>query len=230
MHGDAWAFVLLGLLGAYHGLNPAMGWLFAVGLGLQERSRRAVLRSLLPIAVGHEVSIVLIAALVLGLGVVADSTVLHVCAGVALIGFGVFRFVKPHAHFRWTKMRVNRRELSWWSFLMSTAHGAGLMVAPVLIGAGAASSAQADSMPGMDMTSAVAHDHELAHVQSASLSLPGSALGLLLHVTSMILVMGVVAVVVYDRVGVAVLRRAWVNTEWLWAGAFVLAGVVTLFT
>jgi hypothetical protein len=230
MHGDAWAFVLLGLLGAYHGLNPAMGWLFAVGLGLQERSRRAVLRSLLPIALGHECSIVLIAALVLGLGVVADSTVLHVAAGIALIGFGVFRFAKPHAHFRWTKMRVNRRELSWWSFLMSTAHGAGLMVAPVLIGAGAAN-AQADSMPGMHMgPSAVAHDHELAHIQSASLSLPGSALGLLLHVTSMILVMGVVAVLVYDRVGVAVLRRAWVNTEWLWAGAFVLAGLVTLVT
>jgi hypothetical protein len=226
----AWPYVLLGLLGAYHGLNPAMGWLFAVGLGLQERSRRAVLRSLLPIALGHECSILLIAALVLGLGVVADSTVLHVGAGVALIGFGLFRFVKPHAHFRWTKMRVNRRELSWWSFLMATAHGAGLMVAPVLIGAGAASSAQADQMPGMHMTSPVMHDHELLHVQSASLSLPGSALGLLLHVTAMVLVMGVVAVVVYDRLGVRVLRRAWVNTEWLWAGAFVLAGVVTLFT
>ena len=229
-----WTYVLLGLLGAYHGLNPAMGWLFAVGLGLQERSRRAVLRSLLPIALGHECSIVLIAALVLGFGVVADSMVLHVCAGVALIGFGVFRFVKPHAHFRWTKMRVNRRELGWWSFLMSTAHGAGLMVAPVLIGAGAASSAQADQMrmPGMAMPmhSAVAHDHELAHLQSAAQSLPGSALGLLLHVTTMVLVMGVVAVVVYDRLGVAVLRRAWLNTEWLWAGAFVLAGVVTLFT
>jgi hypothetical protein len=231
MHGDAWAFVLLGLLGAYHGLNPAMGWLFAVGLGLQERSRKAVLRSLLPIALGHECSIVLIAALVLGLGVVADSTVLHVTAGIALIGFGLFRFFKPHAHFRWTKMRVNRRELGWWSFLMSTAHGAGLMVAPVLIGA-AAASAQADQvhMAGMSMGSPVAHDHELAHVQSASLSLPGSALGLLLHLTAMILVMGVVAVLVYDRAGVAVLRRAWVNTDWLWAGAFVLAGVVTLFT
>lgn len=230
MHG-AWPYVLLGLLGAYHGLNPAMGWLFAVGLGLQERSRGAVLRSLLPIAVGHECSILLIAALVLGLGVVADSTVLHVSAGLALIGFGVFRFIKPHAHFRWTKMRVNRRELSWWSFLMATAHGAGLMVAPVLIGAGAASSAAAQQMPGMDMSSSpVVHDHELMHVQSASLSLPGSALGLLLHVTSMVLVMGVVAVVVYDRLGVRVLRRAWVNTEWLWAGAFVLAGVVTLFT
>jgi hypothetical protein len=234
-HG--WAFVLLALLGAYHGLNPAMGWLFAVGLGLQDRSRRAVLRSLLPIALGHECSIVLIAALVLGLGVVADSTALHVGAGVALMGFGIFRFIKPRAHFRWTKMRVNRRELSWWSFLMSTAHGAGLMVAPVLIGAGAASSAQADqtsmpgmSMPGMDASSPVAHDHELAHVHDAALSLPGSVIGLLLHVTSMILVMGVVAVVVYDRVGVRVLRRAWLNTEWLWAGAFVLAGVVTLFT
>jgi hypothetical protein len=228
----AWPYVLLGLLGAYHGLNPAMGWLFAVGLGLQERSRGAVLRSLLPIALGHECSILLVAALVLGLGVVADSTVLHVGAGLSLIGFGVFRFVKPHAHFRWTKMRVNRRELSWWSFLMATAHGAGLMVAPVLIGAGAASSAQADqmAMPGMHMGSPVVHDHELMHVQSASLSLPGSALGLLLHVTSMVLVMGVVAVVVYDRLGVRVLRRAWVNTEWLWAGAFVLAGVVTLFT
>jgi hypothetical protein len=235
MHGATWAYVLLGLLGAYHGLNPAMGWLFAVGLGMQERSRRAVLRSLLPIAIGHECSIVLIAALVLGLGVVADSTVLHVGAGLALMAFGIFRFVKPHAHFRWTKMRVNRRELSCWSFLMSTAHGAGLMVAPVLIGAGAASSAQADagmtmSMPGMSMSSPVAHDHELAHVHDAALSLPASALGLLLHVTAMLLVMGVVAVIVYDRVGVRVLRRAWVNTEWLWAGAFVLAGVVTLFT
>ena len=227
-HDAAW-LTLVGL-GAYHGVNPAMGWLFAVSRGMQERSRRAVLRSLVPIAIGHEASIALVAALVVGLSVVADSSVLRMVAAATLLAFGIFRFVKPHAHFRWTKARVNRRELSWWSFLMSTAHGAGLMVAPVLIGAGAAS-ARADSMAGMSMgPSAVAHDHELAHVQSASLSLPGSALGLLLHVTSMILVMGVVAVLVYDRLGVAVLRRAWVNTDWLWAGAFVLAGVVTLFT
>jgi hypothetical protein len=215
---DVWAYVLLGLLGAYHGINPAMGWLFAVALGMQERSRRAVLRSLLPIAIGHECSILLIAALVLGLGLFTDSTALHVGAGLSLIGFGVFRFVKPRAHFRWTKMQVNRRELSWWSFLMSTAHGAGLMVAPVLIGAGAAGTAQASS------------DHELQHVQMAALSIPGSALALLLHVATMILVMGVVAVVVYERLGVAILRQAWLNTEWLWAGAFILAGLITLFT
>jgi hypothetical protein len=215
---DVWAYVLLGLLGAYHGINPAMGWLFAVALGMQERSRRAVLRSLLPIAIGHECSILLVAALVLGLGLLADSTALHVGAGLSLIAFGIFRFVKPRAHFRWTKMRVNRRELSWWSFLMSTAHGAGLMVAPVLIGAGAAEKAQASS------------DHELQHVQMAALSIPGSALALLLHVTTMILVMGVIAVVVYERLGVAIVRQAWLNTEWLWAGAFILAGVITLFT
>ena len=134
---DAWPYILLGLLGAYHGLNPAMGWLFAVALGMQERSRRAVLRSLVPIAIGHEASIVLVAVLVVGLGLLADTHALHVGAGVALIAFGIFRFARPRAHFRWTKLQVNRRELGWWSFLMSTAHGAGLMVAPVLIGAGA---------------------------------------------------------------------------------------------
>jgi hypothetical protein len=217
VHG-AWPYILLGLLGAYHGLNPAMGWLFAVALGMQERSRRAVLRSLLPIAIGHECSIVLIAAVVLGLGLLGDSSALHLGAGIGLILFGIFRFVKPHAHFRWTSMTVNRRELSCWSFLMSTAHGAGFMVAPVLIGAGAADTAAASS------------DHELQHVQTASLSIPGGALALLLHVASMILVMGIVSIVVYEKLGVAILRQAWLNTEWLWAGAFVLAGVVTLFT
>jgi hypothetical protein len=133
--------------------------------------------------------------------------------------FGIFRFAKPHAHFRWTRMTVNRRELGWWSFLMSTAHGAGFMVAPVLIGAGAASA-----------NASTSSDHELEHVRTAAMSIPGSGLALLLHVASMILVMGVVAVLVYEKLGVAIVRQAWVNTEWLWAGSFVLAGVVTLFT
>ena len=213
----AWPWILLGLLGAYHGVNPAMGWLFAVALGMQERSRRAVVRSLLPIAIGHECSIVLVAAVVLGLGLLADSSALHLGAGVTLVAFGVFRFVKPRAHFRWTTMRVNRRELTWWSFLMSTAHGAGLMVAPVLIGAGAAGAAEAS-------------DHELHHVQMAAMSPLAGALALLLHVAMMVAVMGVVAVVVYEKLGVAVLRQAWLNTEWLWASAFVMAGLLTLFT
>src|SRR5919112_5885592 len=143
MHG-LWPWILLGLLGAYHGLNPAMGWLFAVALGMQEGDRRAVVRALPPIAIGHEADIALAALLVLGLGVLADTSALKVGAGVALVAFGVFRFVKPRAHFRWVKARVNRVELGWWAFLMATAHGAGLMVAPVLLGAGAAGTAAAD--------------------------------------------------------------------------------------
>src|SRR6185436_4465311 len=142
--GGLWPWVLMALLGAYHGLNPAMGWLFAVALGMQEGDRRAVLRALPPIALGHEASIVVAAALVLGLGVLADTAALHMGAGIALFVFGIFRFIKPRAHFRWVKARVSRGELAWWSFLMSTAHGAGLMVAPVLIGAGVASASAHD--------------------------------------------------------------------------------------
>jgi hypothetical protein len=214
---EAWPWVLMALLGAYHGLNPAMGWLFAVALGMQERDRRAVLRALPPIAIGHELAIAVVVLLVLGLGALTDPSALHLGAGVALIAFGVFRFVKPRAHPRWTRARVNRRELTWWSFLMSSAHGAGLMVAPVVIGAGAASEAAAD-------------DHALSAVQAQAMSIPGSVLAVTLHVAAMLAVMGVVAIVVYDHVGVAVLRRAWVNLDAVWAGAFVLAGVLTLFT
>ena len=129
--------------------------------------------------------------------------------------FGIFRFVRPRAHFRWTKLQVNRRELGWWSFLMSTAHGAGLMIAPVLIGVGTAEASANDATE---------------HVNVAIASPLMGGLALLLHVASMMLVMAIVAVVVYEKLGVAILRQAWLNTEWLWAGAFVFAGFVTLFT
>jgi hypothetical protein len=213
---DLWALVAIAALGAYHGLNPAMGWLFAVALGMQDRDRRAVLRALPPIAAGHELSLVVVAVAVAGLGLLADSSALRLAAGIALVAFGLFRFARPRAHPRWTTMRVNRRELAWWSFLMSSAHGAGLMVAPVLIGAGAADAA--------------AHEHGGAAALDGGGALLTGALGLLLHVAAMVAVMGVVALVVYDRVGVAVLRKAWINLDGVWAAAFVVAGVLTLFT
>jgi hypothetical protein len=210
------AWLTLAGLGAYHGVNPAMGWLFAVSRGMQERSRRAVLRSLVPIAIGHELSIALVAALVVGLSVVADSSTLRIVAASALLAFGVFRFVKPRAHFRWTSMRVSDRELTVWSFLMSTAHGAGLMVAPVLIGL----------QGSIDRSGAQAHDRADLSLLNASLGV--GAVGIGLHVLAMLAVMGVVAVLVYDRLGLKVLRTAWINTEQLWAGAFVLAAAITL--
>jgi hypothetical protein len=209
--------VTVALLGAYHGLNPAMGWLFAVGLGMQDRDRRSVLRALPPIAAGHELAIALVAALVVGLGALADPRPLHLGAAAALIGFGVFRFVKPRAHPRWTTMRVSRGELTWWSFLMSSAHGAGLMVAPVLLGSGGAETTNAHA--------GHAHDHP-----AATMDVSEAALAITVHVGAMLAVMAVIALVVYEKLGLTFLRRAWINSDQFWAGAFIVAGTVTLVT
>jgi hypothetical protein len=215
-HTEIW--LTLAGLGAYHGVNPAMGWLFAVSQGLQHGERRALVRSLVPIAIGHELSIVLIAAIVLGTASVVDTSTLHIGAAAALIAFGLFRFVKPRAHWRWTKMRVDNRELTLWSFLMSTAHGAGLMVAPALIGLESTSARAAAAVRS--------HDHaDLA--LAAHASLPAAGVGVLVHVAAMMVVMGAVALVVYEKVGLGVLRRAWINTDHVWAFAFIAAGVVT---
>ena len=208
--------VTLVVLGAYHGLNPAMGWLFAVCRGMQEGSRRGVLRSLLPIAIGHELALIVVAAVVLLAAEIVDPQALHITAAVVLFSFGIFRFVKPRAHPRWTKMRVNNRELTLWSFLMSSAHGAGLIIAPVLIGIGSASAATDPE------------DHVPATADVASFAVSG--VGLVLHVAAMIAVMAVIAVVVYEKLGVAVLKKAWLNTDQLWASVFIVAAVITLFT
>ncbi|MBX5470726.1 MAG: hypothetical protein IRZ21_12630 [Thermoleophilaceae bacterium] len=220
MSRDTGLWLTLIGLGAYHGINPAMGWLFAVSNGLQHRSREAVVRSLWPIALGHELSIAIVAALVLGAESVVDPTALHVAAAVVLFAFGLFRFVKPRAHWRWTTMRVNGRELTLWSFLMSTAHGAGLIVAPVLIGLGGASAASPHS---------AAHDRTDVGMVT-DVSWLSSGVGIMLHVGAMLLVMGAVALLVYEKLGLEVLRRAWINTDHIWAAAFIVAGAVTLFT
>ena len=218
MSNDAAWLTLVGL-GAYHGVNPAMGWLFAVSRGLTERRRSAVWRSLAPIAIGHELSIALVALLVLGLSVAVDPGALHLVAAVALVAFGLFRFAKPRAHPRWTTMRVNNRELTLWSFLMSSAHGAGLMVAPVIIG-----------LQGHLDTAGVAEHQRADLAMIDQLSVPATALGIALHVGAMLVVMAAVAFVVYERVGLEILRRAWLNTDHVWAGAFVLAGLVTFLS
>lgn len=213
-HEVVW-LTLVGL-GAYHGLNPAMGWLFAVSQGMQHQSRRAVLRALVPIALGHELAIALVAALALGAAAIVDANVLRIGGATLLLSFGVFRFVKPRAHPRWTTMRVNRRELTLWSFLMSSAHGAGLMVAPLLIGLGSAGAV-------------TAHDRaDMAMMSGPSLLVSGGAIAV--HVGAMLLVMGIVSIAVYEKLGLEVLRRLWLNTDQLWAGTFVMAAGLTLVT
>lgn len=210
-----WRWGALLLLGAYHGINPAMGWLFAVALGLQRRSRRAVLEALGPIALGHAASVVVVVALAAAAQLVLPLRYVQVAGGVALILFGVFKLIRPRAHPKWVGMQVNRRDLVLWSFLMSSAHGAGLMLLPVVVGRAVATGGHAGHVLSVQSDSVV--DRLLS----------GAAAGGL-HTLAMFTVMAVVALVVYEKVGVQILRRAWLNLDFLWAGVAIAAGVLTL--
>ena len=212
---DAWPWLALVLLGAYHGINPGMGWLFAVALGLQEKSRKSVLQALLPIALGHAVSIALVVAIVGGVAAFAPPRALRTGGALALIAFGLFKFIRPRSHPRWVGMRIGKGELALWSFLMATAHGAGLMLFPVLIALPA--SARAD------------HAAHLHHVAGGG-SIARDAAAVLVHTAAMLFVMGAVAIVVYEKLGLAILRKAWVNLDLVWAVTIVAAGLFTLFT
>lgn len=215
---EIWPWVTLALLGAYHGLNPGMGWLFAVGLGLQERSRRAVIQALVPIAVGHELSVAVVVVVLGGAMATGPTAVVRAVGAVVLIGFGSMKLVRPR-HPRWVGLRVNRRQLTAWSFLMSSAHGAGLMLLPVLFG-----------MSGERAVPAVEGEHALLELGPGGMSLWSGTAAVLVHSAAMLAVMGVVAVVVYERVGLGVLRKAWVNLDLVWAVTLVIAGVFVLFT
>ena len=128
-----WAWAALAGLGAFHGVNPAMGWLFAVGRGLQSGRRATVLGSLAPIALGHLASVAVVIAGVEVLREFVDVTVLQVAAASGLIGFGAWRFARGYRHRFRVGMVAGFSDLVLWSFLMATAHGAGLMLAPVLL-------------------------------------------------------------------------------------------------
>jgi hypothetical protein len=203
------------MLGAYHGVDPSMGWLFAVALGLQDKSRARVLWALLPIAIGHLLSIALVVTLVGGLQMTSfNPDYVRDGGGAVLIAFGLFRLVWPHAHPRWVAMRVNSAELALWSFLMASAHGAGLMLFPILM----------NVMPWC-RTPAYQH-HEMPQLGTTFLT---GALVALLHTSAMLLMTGTIAIVVYEKVGLAILRSAWINLDVIWASALIAAGLLSLF-
>src|SRR5918999_2499531 len=128
---SSWAMLIA--LGAFHGINPGMGWLFAVALGLQERRRGAVFRALLPLGAGHALAVAGSVGIALAIGAVVPIHALRWPIAGALVSLGVMRFFR-HRHPRWVRMRVGMGALTVWSFLMATAHGAGLMVVPVFVG------------------------------------------------------------------------------------------------
>ena len=202
----SWGWPALLLLGAYHGINPGMGWLFAVALGMQERRRAAVAWSLVPITLGHALAIAVAIAVAVVLGMVVSLGHLRLIVAAALFAFGGYRFIR-HRHPKGGGMRVGFRDLTLWSFLMASAHGAGLMVLPVLFGLSAG-------------------EHAVHSAGTQSLSSASLAVGV--HTTGYLVVTALVAAIIYEKVGLAVLRKAWVNMDLIWTGALVLAGLLTL--
>jgi hypothetical protein len=206
------ALWLMLLLGAYHGINPGMGWLFAVALGMQEEKGSAVARALVPIAFGHALAIgsVVLAAAFLGMALPREAIRYPVAA--VLFGLGIYSLVRHH-HPRWVRMQVGFRDLTVWSFLMASGHGAGLMVLPVLLGRSTVEAA--DQMAGYHHTSAAASP-------LAALLATG------VHTTAYLAVTGLVAWAVYSKLGLAILRKAWLNLNLVWAVALVVTSLVTL--
>src|SRR5678815_1529939 len=187
--------------GAYHGLNPGMGWLFALSVGLQNRSERAIWRSLFPIAAGHASSLALVAMLVFVSAHYLSTPMLQITTALILIGFGIYKIFNYYRHPRWVGMQVGTRDLTWWSFLMATAHGAGLMIAPQVL-------TMALPCVESDMSSmAMAGDHNhmaMAHPNVAMGADLSIVLGILMHTLAMLAVMALVAWFVYKRFGLKI--------------------------
>lgn len=207
-------------LGAYHGINPGMGWLFAVALGMQAGRASAMWRALPPIALGHVLAVGVVVGLVAGARVVVPLDFLRVAIAVTLVTLGIYRLWR-HRHPRFGGMQVGFRDLTIWSFLMASAHGAGLMVVPFVLPTGTPVSALAP-MHG---------HHASAATSTATIDtvwIDAMAVGL--HSLSYLLVSTLIAWIVYRKLGVAFLRVAWFNLDWVWAAALVMTGVLVVLS
>ncbi|MGH6824858.1 hypothetical protein [Methyloceanibacter sp.] len=210
-----WPWLVLAGLGAFHGLNPAMGWLFAVALGLYRQSRSVVLLSLVPIALGHALAIAVVVYLVVVFGQAIDARALRLLTGCLLIGWGAFYLAYGHRHRMRIGLRTGYAGLGIWSFLMATAHGAGLMLIPAL-------------MPLQEPAEHMQSEHMHAMPVAGSIWIAGLAVAV--HTLAMLTVTGIVALVVYDFVGLEFLRRGWVNLDLVWAAALIAMGLLLLLT
>jgi hypothetical protein len=221
-----WPWVAIALLGAWHGVNPGMGWLFAAALGMQEGKGSAAWRALPPLALGHALAVAVSLGAALLLGLAVSPTALRWTIGTVLVGYGTFRAIRS-AHPRWGGMRVGPRGLTIWSFLMASAHGAGLMVLPFFV-AGARAPA-----PGAAPHAGDAHLHHLPSVDPAAAALTSpeafdAAAAVLLHTGAYLLVTGLVAVAVVHWLGLRLLRTLWVDLDRIWAATLIATGILAV--
>ena len=214
-----WPWLALFGLDAFHGINPAMGWLFAVALGLQEQKRAAVFRALLPVALGHALSIGIVIATVLVARISLPHQPVKIAAAAILFAFGLYRLFRSR-HPNWVGMRVGFGDLTLWSFIMASAHGAGLMLVPFfLTPAGKPNRHHFGSHNGGE------HLWGFANFGGPSLLTASVAV----HTLGYLLTTASVAILVYEKIGVGMLRRAWFNIDLVWMFALMLTGAFILF-
>ena len=199
---ELWPWLALVGLGIFHGINPAMGWLFAVALGLHRQNRKIVVMSWAPIALGHTAAVAALVFAVLALGLVVNHAILNRLAAALLLGWAVWHAVRGHRQRLRVGMRTGLAGLALWSFLMSSAHGAGLMLVPVVLPLCASGSAP--------------------HWLSSAMTAIG------LHTAAMLAMIAAISVIVYDWVGLAVLRSSWINFDLIWIAALGICGVLLL--
>jgi len=202
-----WPWLALAGLGAFHGINPAMGWLFAVALGLHRHSRAVVFQALVPIAIGHALAVLVVALAVVLLGVVVDQRAIRIGAGALLIGWAAYHTLYGSRHRVRFGMQVGMLGLGAWSFLMASAHGAGLMLVPVLIPLCLAASPTGQLGAG---------------------SGPVALAAVAVHTLAMLATTGVIAAAVYEWFGLAFLRKGWINLDLIWTAALVATGLILL--
>jgi hypothetical protein len=204
---DVWPWLTFAGLGALHGLNPAMGWLFAVALGLHRQSRAIVVASLIPIAIGHAASIAVVASLLVIAGYLVPHHFVRVGSGLLLLGWAAYHWRFGHRHRVRFGMQVGLWGLAAWSFLMATGHGAGLMLWPALmqtcLSGGAGETGQAGPVV-------------------ATLA------GVGIHTLAMAATTAITAGLIYKWLGLGLLRRAWLNLDLLWTFALVATGGLLL--
>lgn len=203
---EVWPWLALAGLGLFHGLNPAMGWLFAVALGLHRGNRRIVLLSLVPITLGHAAAVAAALIAVLALGLVIDHTALLRLAALVLIGWAVWHALYGHQRRVRVGMQTGLLGLVLWSFLMASAHGAGLMLIPAL-------APICSSSPLAD----------------ATLGVPLALAALAVHSAAMLAAIAAVSLIVYNWAGVDFLRRGWINLDLIWVAVLATCGVLLLF-
>jgi hypothetical protein len=203
------SLVTLAALGAFHGLNPGMGWLFAVALGMQEGRRSAVWRALIPLTIGHCLAIAAAVVVAAAGGIALSPRQLRWPVALFLIALGIWQCYR-HLHFRWASMRVGLGGLTWWSFLMASAHGAGLMVLPVFL----------------SMTTSP--EGPACHQYAASAQAALGASATLAHGVGYLTATAIAAWIVVEHFGLGLLRKGWINLDLIWAAALMITGSLTL--